>query len=114
MKITLLSILLLTFITNVQAANVSTPSGKVKSVRTYQVGTDGLRAQITLSGATHDCGTQPTILYFDSHIIPTDVVKAVLSLAFGAMAADHSVIATYDCSLGSGGYGWGYALSVTK
>jgi len=45
--------------------------------------------------------------------IPIDVVKAVLSLSFGAFAAGKSVYVTYDCSFG-GGYGWGVGISVTK
>lgn len=115
MKVIFLSMLLsLAIVMGAQAANQHTPAGKVESVRTYQTGENGLRAQITLSDVTHNCGTGPTVVYFDTGKVPTVVVNSVLSLAFGAMVSDKNVIVTYDCTLGGGGYGWGFAISVNK
>lgn len=92
----------------------SQTSATITNVRTYQIGADHIRTQITIAGASHTCGTQPNILYFDSNKIPRDIVKTVLSLAFGAMAAGKSVKFDWDCSLAGGGYGWGVALSVSS
>jgi len=95
---------------------VSTPfTGQVVSVRTYQVGVNvGLRAEIAVSGMSHTCGTGPTVFYFDSDKIPMDVVKSVMSLAFGAMVSGKKIGITYDCSLAGGGYGWAVALAVSN
>jgi len=95
---------------------VGTPTnGIITKVRTYQLGQTGdFRAQITVSGAAHNCGTQPNIFYFDTNKIPAEVVKAVLSLAFGAMVSGKEVNITYDCAITGGGYGWGVALTVIK
>lgn len=115
MKKFIFTTILMIFTATTQADWVATPtSGSVSSVRTYQIGTDGLRAQIMLSGANHDCGTGPNTFYFDTGKVPADVVKAVISLAFGAMVAGKPVRITYDCSLHGGGYGWGVALSVSN
>lgn len=105
--------LLSIFVFSAQAnANNRTVRGDVVSVRTYQLGDDGLRAQITLSEASHECGTDPSVFYFDTGNVNTEVVKSVLSLAFGAMVSGKQVKVTYDCSLSEGGYGWGIAISV--
>lgn len=114
-QIALALIVVIAGISSAQAAWVNTQTTAiVTDVRTYQQGTDGLRAQITVSGATHDCGTEPSTFFFDSVKTTLDVVKAVMSLAFGAMVAGKQVIITYDCTLSTGGYGWGTALRVTN
>jgi len=108
-----LILLLFVFAPQSYAEWKNTPTaGTVSNVRTYAAGVDGLRAQITLSGAVHDCGTGPTTFYFDTGKVNTEVVKAVLALAFGAMAAGKRVIITYDSTLSGGGYGWATALQV--
>jgi len=91
---------------------VNSPPGTVSYVRTYAVGVDGLRTQIGVSGATHGCGSEATIYYFDSDKIPMTVVKAVLSLLTTAMISGKSVVITYDCSISGGGFGWGTAVQV--
>jgi len=113
MKALLTILVLFLYVPITQAAWVNSGIGQITYVRTYQVGQDGLRVQVGISGATHDCGNTPNTFYFDSNKIPIDVVKAVLSLSFGAFAAGKSVYVTYDCSFG-GGYGWGVGISVTK
>ena len=114
-KIIYMSMLLfLALSTSVQAETQHTPSGTISAVRTYPYATDGLRVQITLSGTTHECGTSSTLIYYDSNKIPMDVVKSVMSLAFGAMLAGKSIVATYDCTLAGGGWGWGWGLQVVN
>ena len=87
--------------------------GVVTDVRTYQAG-DGLRAQITVDGAEHSCGTSPKVYFFDEGNLPVDVVKSVLGLATVAMALGQAVSLHYDCTVGSGGFGWGVALQIRK
>lgn len=82
-------------------------------MRTYQAGTNGLRAQITMSGVSHTCGNAPNTFYFDTGNVPTEVVKSVLSLAFGAMAANKLARVTFEC-VPENNYGWGKAITVFK
>ena len=93
----------------------STPTaGDVEYVRSYPLGMDGLRAEIRVSGVSHDCGTQPNIFYFDTGKVNIDAVRSIMSLAFGAMVSGKKVVITYDCSLHSSGFGWGTGVRVNK
>jgi len=114
-KVNLIFLLLITVVPLSQAAwEGSQTTGTITNVRTCQIGADDIRTQITIAGASHNCGTQPNILYFDSNKIPRDIVKTVMALAFGAMATGKPVRFNWDCSLAGGGYSWGVALSVSS
>jgi hypothetical protein len=94
------------------AAAVDSATASIVSVRTYPLGGAGLRAQIQVSGGTHNCGTAASVYYFDSDKIGIEAVKAVLAVALTAQASQRAIFITYDCSFGGGGYGWGYAIQV--
>jgi len=60
-------LILFLYVPITQAAWVNSGIGQITYVRTYQVGQDGLRVQMGISGATHDCGVTPNTFYFDSN-----------------------------------------------
>ena len=66
------------------------------------------------SSASDNCGTEPTIYYFDAAKIGADTTKVIIGSATAAMAVGQSVTLTYDCSLAGGGFGWGVALSASN
>lgn len=84
------------------------------SVRTYAVNASGgLRAEVGVSGAAHNCGTDSSTYYFDSDKIGLDAVKSVVALSLTAQTTERAVEVTFDCAYG-GGYGWGVALMVAN
>lgn len=98
-----------------QASWVTSSSGYVSYTRTVSLGTTGVRLELGVSSsASHSCGTQPTVYYFDSTNIGPDATKSIIAVAIAAMTSGAAVTLTYDCTLGSGGYGWGTALSASN
>jgi hypothetical protein len=94
------------------AAWQNTGGGTITGIRTYPAGSAGLRVEVTVSGADHNCGTAPNIYYFDSDKIPLDVVKSSLAVAMGAFTAGRQVTLIYDCGAASGGFGWGMGIGL--
>ncbi len=96
-----------------QAAWVTTSTREnISSVQTYPLDTTGMRVEIALTGASHNCGNGASVFYYDSNKIPMETVKSSMSVALSAMMAGKSVNVTYDCSLGSGGFGWGVGVTT--
>ena len=97
-----------------QAAWANSGAGTVTYVRSYPMGSTGLRLELGVTGAGHSCGTDSSVYYFDSTSIGMDATKALLALAFGAMSTGKTVVITYDCAIASGGFGWGIGIKVSN
>lgn len=68
-----------------------------------------MRVEVGFSGASHTCGTLPTVFYFDSDRTSLEAVKAALALSLVSLLSGNSVLPMYDCA---DGYGYGVALQI--
>ena len=98
-----------------RASAIVSSSGSVVYARSYGDGSGGVRLELGVSsGASHNCGTQPTVYYFDASKIGADTTKAIIAIATAAMVSGELITLTYDCTIGGGGYGWGIGLSASS
>jgi hypothetical protein len=97
------------------ATSVLSSNGSVTYVRAYGDGSGGVRLELGVStAASHNCGTYPTIYYFDANKLGADTTKSIIAIATAAMMTGTTIGVTYDCSLSSGGYGWGIGITAAN
>jgi len=111
----IIATLLATSLPAAHATSVLSSNGSVTYVQSYGDRSGGVRLELSVSAAAlHDCGTYPTIYYFDANKLGADTTKSIVAIATAAMMTGTTIGITYDCSLASGGYGWGIGITAAN
>ena len=112
-KRSLVAVFLLTVGQLSWAAPAWTAAANVTKIQTYPLGSGEVRVVVYISGSSHNCGTAPSVVYYDAPYIGVEHVKNALSVALTAKASGQQVKLRYDCAIAGGGYGWGAGIELT-